>query len=96
MNPGNGASSSILPGSEEGIGGRHGFPDTLAVTAVYNEWTETLLTSMLDDTALRLAEGHPTADPKAELEDSMLPAGGAKGATLALMAELLVTALTAA
>jgi hypothetical protein len=27
MNPGNGACSSILPGSEEGIGGRHGFPD---------------------------------------------------------------------
>ena len=26
MSPGNGASSSILPGSEEGIGGRHGFP----------------------------------------------------------------------
>ena len=55
MNPGNGASSSILPGSEEGIGGRHGFPNTLAVTAVYSEWIETLLTSMLDDTDLRLA-----------------------------------------
>jgi hypothetical protein len=68
---------------------------TRSRSPLYNEWTETLLTSMLDDTALRLAEGHPT-DPKAELEDSMLPAGGAKGATLALMAELLVTALTAA
>jgi hypothetical protein len=36
MNPGNGASSSILPGSEEGIGGRHGLPGTLAGADVYN------------------------------------------------------------
>jgi len=50
MNPGNGASSSILPGSEEGIGERHGFPHTLAVTVIYNEWIETLLASALDDT----------------------------------------------
>ena len=64
MSPGNGASSSILPGSEEGIGGRHGFPDTLAVTAVYNEWIETLLTSMLDDTGLRLAVEQAMARPK--------------------------------
>jgi hypothetical protein len=40
MNPGNGASSSILPGSEEGIGGRHGCPHTLAATVIYNEWIE--------------------------------------------------------
>jgi hypothetical protein len=32
--PWNGASSSILPGSEEGIGGRHGFAGTLAAADV--------------------------------------------------------------
>ena len=64
MNSGNGASSSILPGPEEGIGGRHGFPHTLAVTAVHNEWIETLLTSMLDDTGLRLAVEQAMARPK--------------------------------
>jgi len=40
--------------------------------------------------------GNPTTDPKAGLEGSMLPAGGVKGAMLALMVELLVTALTGA
>src|SRR3984893_17789924 len=64
MNSGNGASSSILPGPEERIGGRHGFPHTLAVTAVHNEWIETLLTSMLDDTGLRLAVEQAMARPK--------------------------------
>jgi hypothetical protein len=55
MNPWNGASSSILPGPEESIGERHGFPGTLAGADVHNEWIETRLTSMLDDTGLRLA-----------------------------------------
>jgi (2R)-3-sulfolactate dehydrogenase (NADP+) len=41
-------------------------------------------------------EGRPTTDPKAGLEGSMLPMGGAKGAMLALVVELLVTALTGA
>jgi (2R)-3-sulfolactate dehydrogenase (NADP+) len=41
-------------------------------------------------------EGRPTTDPKAALEGSMLAMGGAKGAMLALMVELLVTALTGA
>jgi (2R)-3-sulfolactate dehydrogenase (NADP+) len=41
-------------------------------------------------------EGKPTTDPKAGLEGSMLPLGGAKGAMLALVVELLVTALTGA
>jgi (2R)-3-sulfolactate dehydrogenase (NADP+) len=41
-------------------------------------------------------EGRPTTDPKAGLEGSMLPMGGAKGAMLALAVELLVTALTGA
>ena len=40
--------------------------------------------------------GKPTTDPKAGLEGSMLPLGGAKGAMLALVVELLVTALTGA
>lgn len=71
MNPGNGASSSILPGSEEGIGGQHGFPDTLAFTAIYNEWIETLLSSMLDDTGLRLAVEQAMARPKTA---ALLPA----------------------
>ena len=64
MNPWNGPSSSILPGSEEGIGGRHGFPGTLAGADVYNEWIETLLTSTLDDTGLRLAVEQAMARPK--------------------------------
>src|SRR5438093_4051633 len=41
-------------------------------------------------------DGNPTTDPQAGLEGSMLPAGGAKGAMLALMVECLVTALTGA
>ena len=40
--------------------------------------------------------GHPTTDPKAGLEGTMLPMGGAKGAMLALIVELMVTALTGA
>lgn len=40
--------------------------------------------------------GHPTTDAKAALEGSMLPAGGTKGAMLALVVEILVTALTGA
>ncbi|CAB3857670.1 (2R)-3-sulfolactate dehydrogenase (NADP(+)) [Achromobacter anxifer] len=42
------------------------------------------------------AEGQPTTDPKAGLAGSMLPAGGVKGAMLALIVELLVCALTGA
>jgi len=41
-------------------------------------------------------DGRPTTDPKAGLDGSMLPMGGAKGAMLALVVELLVTALTGA
>ncbi|OZB42657.1 MAG: sulfolactate dehydrogenase, partial [Thiomonas sp. 15-66-11] len=41
-------------------------------------------------------EGRPTTDPKAGLEGAMLPAGGVKGAMLALMVELLCCALTGA
>lgn len=41
-------------------------------------------------------DGKPTTDPKAGLEGSMLPMGGAKGAMLALVVELLVTSLTGA
>jgi (2R)-3-sulfolactate dehydrogenase (NADP+) len=41
-------------------------------------------------------EGNPTTDPKAGLEGSMLPAGGVKGAMLALTVELLACALTGA
>ncbi len=41
-------------------------------------------------------DGNPTTDPKAGLEGSMLPMGGAKGAMLALVVELMVTALTGA
>ena len=40
--------------------------------------------------------GDPTTDAKAALEGMMLPAGGSKGAMLALMVELLVVALTGA
>ena len=42
------------------------------------------------------AEGNPTTDAKAALEGSMLPAGGVKGAMLALTVELLVCALSGA
>jgi (2R)-3-sulfolactate dehydrogenase (NADP+) len=41
-------------------------------------------------------EGHPTTDAKAALEGSMLPAGGVKGAMLALTVELLVCSLSGA
>ena len=41
-------------------------------------------------------EGRATTDPKAALEGSMLAMGGTKGAMLALVVELLVTALTGA
>lgn len=40
--------------------------------------------------------GHPTTDPAVGLKGSMAPAGGVKGAMLALTIELLVTALTGA
>lgn len=40
--------------------------------------------------------GKPTTDAKAALDGMMLPAGGVKGAMLALMVELLCTALTGA
>jgi (2R)-3-sulfolactate dehydrogenase (NADP+) len=41
-------------------------------------------------------DGNPTTDPKAGLEGMMLPAGGVKGAMLALIVELLCCALTGA
>jgi (2R)-3-sulfolactate dehydrogenase (NADP+) len=41
-------------------------------------------------------DGAPTTDPQAGLEGSMVALGGAKGAMLALVVELLVTALTGA
>ena len=41
-------------------------------------------------------DGHPTTDAKAALDGMMLPAGGVKGAVLALIVELLCTALTGA
>ena len=41
-------------------------------------------------------EGRPTTDARAALEGVMLPAGGAKGAMLALIVELLVGALSGA
>jgi (2R)-3-sulfolactate dehydrogenase (NADP+) len=41
-------------------------------------------------------DGRPTTDAAAALEGSMLPIAGAKGAMLALVVELLVTALTGA
>jgi (2R)-3-sulfolactate dehydrogenase (NADP+) len=41
-------------------------------------------------------EGRPTTDAKAALKGSMLPAGGVKGAMLALTVELLVCALSGA
>ncbi len=42
------------------------------------------------------SEGRPTTNPHAGLEGSMLPLGGTKGALLALVVELIVTALTGA
>lgn len=42
------------------------------------------------------SDGRPTTDPKAGMAGSMLPMGGTKGAMLALVVELLVTALTGA
>lgn len=42
------------------------------------------------------AGGNPTTDPKAALVGSMLPAGGAKGAALALAVEVLAATLTGA
>ncbi|MBC7710784.1 MAG: Ldh family oxidoreductase [Rhizobacter sp.] len=42
------------------------------------------------------AEGQPTTDPAKGLKGSMAPAGGVKGAMLALTVELLVTALSGA
>src|SRR5262249_35455422 len=41
-------------------------------------------------------DGNPTSDPKAGLEGTMLPLGGDKGGMLALIVEILVTALTGA
>lgn len=41
-------------------------------------------------------EGNPTTDAKRALEGMMLPAGGVKGAMLALVVELLCCALTGA
>lgn len=42
------------------------------------------------------AEGRPTTDPAAALAGTMVPLGGAKGAALALMVELLAAGLTGA
>ncbi|MCC1492603.1 Ldh family oxidoreductase [Cognatishimia sp. F0-27] len=42
------------------------------------------------------AEGRPTTDPKAALDGSMVPIGGAKGTALALMVEVLSAAMTGA
>jgi (2R)-3-sulfolactate dehydrogenase (NADP+) len=42
------------------------------------------------------ADGHPTTDARAALDGMMLPFGGAKGAMLALMVELLAAALSGA
>jgi len=42
------------------------------------------------------AQGNPTTDAAEGMQGSMLPAGGTKGAMLALIVELLVTALTGA
>lgn len=42
------------------------------------------------------ADGNPTTDPDAALAGTMVPAGGAKGAVLALMVELLAAGLTGA
>lgn len=42
------------------------------------------------------AEGNPTTDPNEALRGSMLPAGGVKGAMLALIVELLIVSLAGA
>lgn len=42
------------------------------------------------------SDGNPTSDPKAALAGSMLPAGGYKGAGIALMVEIFAAALTGA
>ncbi len=42
------------------------------------------------------AQGRPTTDPEAALSGALLPAGGAKGAALALMVEILCAALAGA
>ncbi|MEM7490924.1 MAG: Ldh family oxidoreductase, partial [Pseudomonadota bacterium] len=42
------------------------------------------------------ADGQPTTDPEAALTGTMVPAGGAKGAALALMVEVMAAALTGA
>src|SRR5262249_29082149 len=42
------------------------------------------------------ADGKPTTDPAAALKGTLLPIGGAKGAALALMVEVLAVALTGA
>ena len=46
-----------------------------------------------DDWALD-ADGYPTTDPDSALKGTMVPIGGAKGASLALMVEVLSAALT--
>jgi len=51
--------------------------------------------SIPDDWAFD-AEGHPTTDPAEALKGTMAPAGGAKGAALALMVEVLAAGLTGA
>jgi len=48
-----------------------------------------------DDWALD-PEGNPTTDPQQAMSGSMLPAGGAKGAALAMMVEILAGTLTGA
>jgi (2R)-3-sulfolactate dehydrogenase (NADP+) len=52
-------------------------------------------TAIPDDWALD-AEGHPTTDPTIAMGGTMAPAGGAKGAALALMVEVLAAGLTGA
>lgn len=42
------------------------------------------------------ADGHPTTDPEAALKGHLSPSGGAKGAALALMVEVLAAGLTGA
>ncbi|MEB2845054.1 Ldh family oxidoreductase [Rhizobiales bacterium RZME27] len=51
--------------------------------------------SIPDDWAFD-ADGNPTTDPAAALNGTMAPAGGAKGAALALMVEVLAAGLTGA
>jgi (2R)-3-sulfolactate dehydrogenase (NADP+) len=52
-------------------------------------------TSIPDDWAFD-AEGNPTTDPHAAMKGTMAPSGGAKGAALALMVEVLSAGLTGA